>query len=139
MNHRVYNIWRRRWLMRLAFFVALAIIFQSARHAPAENEKAVLPARPHWSASRVIGSPEPPPPYTVEPVFTQIKWKNPVFAIREPDSERLIVIQWPEAIAAPPEVNSRGNDKPQPLRFTPARVLRVLDRPGDQSSEPFLE
>src|SRR6185369_16016756 len=34
---------------------------------------------------------------------------------------------------------SQGNDKNQSPRFAPARMTRVLDRPDDQRSEPFLE
>ncbi len=88
----------------------------------------------------MLGSPEPPPPYTVEPVFTQIAWKNPVFAIREPGSEWLIVVEWPQPIAASAESDSPdGNDKRQQPRFAPARAVRVLDRAGDERTEPFLE
>ena len=91
--------------MQLRVVATLSIIFQFANRAPAENEKATLSERPPWTASRVFGSPEPPPPYTVEPVFNEVKWKNPVFAIREPGSEWLIVVEWPQAITTPAESN----------------------------------
>src|SRR5215217_1468714 len=139
MNQCLCYMWPRCWFNRLGFLVALSTILPSATQAAAENQKSALPERPHWTVSRVVGSPEPPPPYTVEPVFTHIKWKNPVFAIREPESEWLIVIEWPQTIAAPVEANSQANDKHQLPRFTPARVVRVLDRVGDQPSQPFLE
>ncbi len=62
--------------MRLGVFVALVAIFQLAGQTLGENVKTVLRERPRWIESRVVGSPEPLPPYTVEPVFTQIAWKN---------------------------------------------------------------
>ncbi len=129
----------RHRFMRLENLVALVAIFQSAGQALGENEKAVLTPRPSWTTSRVIGSPEPPPPYTVDPVFTQIAWKNPVFAIREPGSEWLIIIEWPQQLADPAEPSSQAGGKKPPPRFAPARARRVLDRAGDERSAPFLE
>ncbi len=42
-----------------------------------------------WLSSRVIGSPEPPPPYQVERVFPQVKFKDPVDLCAAPGSDRL--------------------------------------------------
>ena len=39
----------------------------------------------------------------------------------------------------PAEPNDQAGDKKPPPRFAPARAVRVLDRAGDQRSEPFLE
>src|SRR5688572_3325607 len=34
-----------------------------------------------WTTSRVVGSPDPPLPYTVEKTFTNIQWQQPLFII----------------------------------------------------------
>ena len=122
--------------MQRGVLVSAFVIFQSSAAAFGENEKSVLRERPPWTESRVLGSPEPPPPYTVDRVFTKTAWKNPVFAIREPLSDWMIVVEWPQAIAEP---GKPGGDKKPGPRFAPARAMRVLDRAGDERSEPFLE
>src|SRR5207253_1895066 len=103
------------------------------------DEKAALSPRPAWTTSRVIGSPDPPPPYTIEPLFTEIAWKNPVFAIREPGTEWLIVIEWPQQLPEPADPKNQAADKKPPPRFAPMRATRVLDRTGEKRSEPFME
>src|SRR5262245_578405 len=112
-------------------------LFQSTCQVLGESENADLSPRPPWTESRVIGSPEPPPPYTVEPVFAQIGWKNPIFAIREPRTDWMIVVEWPQPNTQSPQP-TKSNDQQQPQsQFAPARALRVLDRAGEERTEPF--
>src|SRR4051812_12176926 len=126
--------------MRLEIrFALVAIFFHSAGQALGENETALLTPRPPWTTSRVIGSPEPPPSYAVEPIFTQTAWKNPVFAIREPGSEWLIIVEWPQQTADAAAPNGQAGEKTPSSRFAPARAIRVLDRAGDERTVPFLE
>jgi uncharacterized repeat protein (TIGR03806 family) len=139
MNRRHDNPRPDPCFTRLGFLVALVAMFQLAGRALGENKKTALSPRPSWATSRVVGSPEPPPPYTVDPAFTHIAWKNPIFVIREPGDEWLVVVEWPQQITAPTEPKSQGNDKNQSPRFAPARVVRLLDRAGDERSEPFME
>ena len=75
-------------------------------------------ARPAWSSSRVVGSPEPPPPAQVERVFPRITFSSPVELIHDP----VLPLWW---IA---QVNGQmftladsGN---------PTNATRVLDFPG---------
>src|SRR4051794_33922736 len=96
--------------MQFVILLAAFAVLQSGILALGENENVAVAPRPSWTGSRVVGSPEAPPPYTVEPVFTHIKWKNPVFAIREPDSEWLIVIEWPQQMAESAERKSLGGE-----------------------------
>ena len=44
-----------------------------------------------WTTSRVVGSPDPPPPYKLERVYPQIKFDQPLYLIAEPTSDRIIV------------------------------------------------
>src|SRR5436309_3484023 len=45
-----------------------------------------------WTTSRLIGSPDPPLPYTVEKTFTNIHWEQPIFITAEPGTDRLFVV-----------------------------------------------
>jgi glucose/arabinose dehydrogenase len=58
------------------------------------------PARPYgldrrvaWTTSRVIGSPDPPPPYRTRRVFDRLKFDRPVYLSHEPNTDRLLVVE----------------------------------------------
>src|SRR6185503_8319391 len=68
----------------------------------------------------VAGSPEPPLPFTVEKTFTNIQWKAPIFVAREPDTDRLLVVE-------------AGGEKERP-----SRILRVRDNATTDHAETFL-
>ena len=56
----------------------------------AEEKPFGLDRRVEWTASRVIGSPEPPLPYTVEAVLTNVPLKSPLYASAEPGTPNLL-------------------------------------------------
>jgi len=87
----------------------------------AEEKPYGLDRRIPWTTSRVVGSPEPPLPFTVEKTFTNIKWRAPIFVTPEPGTERLLVVQ-------------AGGEKDRP-----SRVLSVPDNPSADQVETFLE
>jgi uncharacterized repeat protein (TIGR03806 family) len=74
-----------------------------------------------WTTSRVVGSPEPPLPYTTEKTFANIQWQAPIFLTPEPESDRLLVV-------------SANDDKGRP-----SRILRVAGDPKADQTETFLE
>ena len=41
--------------------------------------------RPVWTASKITGSPEPPPPLRAEPAFPKLNFKAPVAVVPFPD------------------------------------------------------
>jgi putative heme-binding domain-containing protein len=47
--------------------------------------------RAPWTTSRVVGSPDPPPPYKVVRAFPNLKFEHPLLIARYPGSNRLIV------------------------------------------------
>jgi putative heme-binding domain-containing protein len=49
------------------------------------------PARATWTSSRVVGSPDPPPPFKVVPAFARLKFDKPLLLARCPGSGRLFV------------------------------------------------
>jgi len=74
-----------------------------------------------WTSSNVIGSPDAPLPYTVEATFTNITWTAPIFAVAEPGSDRLLIIE-------------KGGEKDHP-----SRLLSVRDDPATEQVETLLE
>src|SRR5579884_317740 len=49
------------------------------------------PVRIPWTGSRIVGSPDPPPPFKVVRAFPQLKFEHPLLMARYPGSDRLLV------------------------------------------------
>lgn len=61
--------------------------------APAADEKPFgLTKRIPWTTSKVIGSPEPPPPYRVRRTFPNLKVVYPIAIAHEPGTEDLLLV-----------------------------------------------
>src|SRR5947199_10472094 len=73
-----------------------------------------------WTTSRLIGSPDPLLPYTVEKTFTNLKWEQPIFITAEPETDRLFVVQ-------------QGGETNRP-----SRILELRDVPNADHVETFL-
>ncbi|MBI3852587.1 MAG: PQQ-dependent sugar dehydrogenase [Verrucomicrobia bacterium] len=101
-------------------FFAIWLMFGWPLLHAADEPPFGLDHRIPWTTSRVIGSPEPPLPYTVEKTFTNIQWQQPIFITAESGTDRLFVIQQ----------NGETN--------RPARVLRLRDDPNTAQVETFL-
>ncbi len=106
-------------LIFVFFVTALAVVSFDVLHA-ADEPPFGLDRRIPWKTSRVIGSPEPPLPYTVEKTFTNIKWQQPIFITPEPGTDGLFVIQ-------------QGGEKDKPTR-----ILKLRDDPKTDHTETFL-
>ncbi|MEI4878568.1 hypothetical protein, partial [Klebsiella pneumoniae] len=50
-------------------------------------------ARPPWTTSRVHGSPDDPPPYTMERSFPKLRFEMPVDLVEVPGSDLLAVAE----------------------------------------------
>jgi putative heme-binding domain-containing protein len=68
------------WLVASAAATA-----QSKQGGPAQ------PKRVPWTTSRVVGSPDPPPPFKVVRAFPNLKFKQPLLMARCPGSDRFVV------------------------------------------------
>lgn len=73
------------WLWAVWLWLGQAIVAQ-------EDEPFGLAKRERWVNTRLVGTPEPPPPYTVEPVYTNLAWHAPMFIAPEPGSNRLFAM-----------------------------------------------
>ena len=59
----------------------------------AESKPFGIEKRTLWTTSRVIGSPEPPPPYTTEIAFPKLRFDHAVDLVSAPGSDRLFVAE----------------------------------------------
>ncbi len=59
---------------------------------PAEKPYGI-PKRTPWTASRIRGTPEPPPPYRLEPAFPKLKFKDPLDLTMAPGMDRFFVVE----------------------------------------------
>src|SRR5262249_12364676 len=53
----------------------------------AEDRSSRIP----WTSSKIAGTPEPPPPYAVEPAFPNLKFRFPVVLVPAKGTDRLFV------------------------------------------------
>jgi glucose/arabinose dehydrogenase len=72
------------------------------------------------TTSRVVGSPDPPPPYRVQRVYPNLKLNFPVAVVRQPGSNLLWVIT-------------------QPQPYAPTTVRRFKDDPPTDKTEKLLD
>ncbi|MFN0195575.1 MAG: PQQ-dependent sugar dehydrogenase [Planctomycetaceae bacterium] len=70
-----------------------------------------LQKRMPWTTSRIVGSPEPPPPYTVERIYPALTFKNPVFIAQEPGTDRILVAELDGNIFAFSKTNPVAESK----------------------------
>ncbi len=72
------------------------------------------------TTSRVVGSPEPPPPYRARCVYPKLKLSFPVAVAHQPDSNLLLLIT-------------------QSRPYAPTTILRIPDDPNTEKAEKLLE
>ena len=59
-----------------------------------DSPVAAPPARGNWDTSRVVGTPEPPPPFRGQRAFAKLKFQRPLFLIQEPvEPRRMLVVE----------------------------------------------
>ena len=75
---------------RLSLAVLALPVILAAWHASSAAEP-VKSLRTPWTTSRVVGSPDPPPPYKVVRAFPNLKFEHPLLMARCPGSDRLFV------------------------------------------------
>lgn len=112
------------FLPRRSVAVALFVIAGFAARLYAEDDRPspeAAPSRVLWHNTQLTGSPEPPPPYTVERTFEKIEWKAPLYLAPAPGSDDLVVVL-------------QGGEAERP-----AKIVRVADDPATETVEPVLE
>jgi glucose/arabinose dehydrogenase len=85
----------------------------------AEDAEGSRSGRMPWTTSRVVGSPDPPPPFKVVHVFPNLKFEHPLLIARVPGSDRFVVGEQAGILF------SFDGDRPD------ARAERFLDLPRE--------
>jgi uncharacterized repeat protein (TIGR03806 family) len=92
------------------------------RFAPPSGPKPYgMDSRLQWTRSHLVGYPEPPPPYHIEPAFPRLKIFQPVFVAEDPGTDDLLVIQH------------LGN------WIGPAKIIRIRNDPTTDSSQTIYD
>jgi len=73
-------------MKRIVPVAAMALALAAA--LPAQQERRVP-----WTASKITGSPEPPPPYRLDRVFPKLKFDHPLEIVPVPGTSRIAVIE----------------------------------------------
>ena len=75
-------------------WTAVAVVCLLGGGVASGAEAAESPAaRVPWTTSRVVGTPEPPPPYGIEPVFPSLRFDHPTDLVPIPGTRRLLVAE----------------------------------------------
>lgn len=97
-----------------------------------------LRARTVWTTSRVVGSPEPPPPYDVARVFPQWTFDHPVFIAEEPGTSRILVAELGGKIYACDKNAPAAESKSLFLEF-PREIFAFSLHPGyERNGQVFV-
>jgi putative heme-binding domain-containing protein len=89
---------RQRWFLAasalLLIIAAGCLVWSSfalAQRSVHQQSKPAKSVRIPWTGSRIVGSPDPPPPFKVVRAFPNLKFEHPLLMVRYPGSDRLIV------------------------------------------------
>lgn len=85
-SRSVDDLIARAGVLRFVTVCLLLVVFTGAATAD-------QPSRIKWITSRIQGTPDPPLPYTIEPVFTDVTLNSPTEMIRVPGTDRWIVTE----------------------------------------------
>jgi putative heme-binding domain-containing protein len=105
--------------LRLAALVLM--VFAAA--ADVQSADMTIPSRKPWTTSRVIGSPDPPPPYRAIDAFPNLRFTKPVHITHAPGNDRLFLCEENGKIFSFP---NRPDVKQPDLFFDPAVELKNL-------------
>jgi putative heme-binding domain-containing protein len=90
---------------------ATAVVLAAAALAIAWLELPAAAAPVPWTASRVKGTPEPPPPYRTRKVYEHVRFASATSLAFAPGSDRVFVTeQWGKAYSLPPDRDCRKPD-----------------------------
>jgi uncharacterized repeat protein (TIGR03806 family) len=103
---------RPAFLLAGLFFTA-SIFIESDTRADDVSSPFGIKARVPWTTSCVVGTPDPPLPYTVKRAFPQLTFKNPVYIAQEPGTDRIFVAELAGQIYA----FSKSNPNPDAMEL----------------------
>ena len=80
--------------MRHALIASLVFLVASTSFALGADRPFGIESRTPWTTSKLVGSPEPAPPFRLVRVLPRITFDKPVHVIVEPGRDRLLVVQY---------------------------------------------
>ncbi len=116
----------------MAIFLAAAYFLSICRPGAGEPNPFGIERRELWTTSRVIGSPEPPPPYATELAFPKLQFDHAVDLVPAPGSDRLFVAEHQSGHIYSFH-NKREIEKPDlflDLRFDGREIWSLAFHPG---------
>ncbi|HEV3447607.1 MAG TPA: hypothetical protein VG099_23425, partial [Gemmataceae bacterium] len=116
-----------RNLMLFVAAVAGVLLMVLACHRSAAKPGGPPTGRPYglqkrlpWTTSRIVGSPDPLPPFRVERAFRNLKLNYPIAVAHQPGSDRLLLITATQS-------------------YGPVKIERIVDDPKTNKVETLLE
>lgn len=92
-NHTGENALNNSGIDRVLVIWFLCTVHLTTGTAVAEERPFGIDQRVPWSTSKLIGTPEPPPPYQLERVFPQLTFNRPVELLSVPGTDRMLVVE----------------------------------------------
>ena len=80
-----------------------------------------------WTASRVTGSPEPPPPYRTQRVWSELTFENPVELLAMPGTDQMVLLELSGRVYAFPDDTGAAE---RTLIFDPVAVPAIRQAYG---------
>src|SRR5690242_5660587 len=89
----------RRWSRACLIILAVTAVCSGESLGEDGGRSSRVP----WTASKLVGTPEPPSPYTVEPAFPRLKPRFPVALVRAGGTVRLFLAELQGRISSFPD------------------------------------
>jgi putative heme-binding domain-containing protein len=113
--------------MPLPRLVVCGLASVAAGLAWAARPDAPPAGRKPWTASRVVGRPEPPPKYRAAVAFPNLKFDHPLLVTHVPGTDRLTVGEQGGKLFTFP---NRPDARAEPFADLPRELKRIHDHPG---------
>lgn len=120
--------WARCLFGGLAILIVLNSLIPRVVAATNESKPHGLERRSLWTTSRVVGTPEPPPPFTTRSFRPELTLKNPVFVLAEPGTSNLVVVLQGGEADRPSRVVRVGEVRKEGEPQTTTALLEIAGR-----------
>ena len=113
----------QRTLHLIAAYTFYSALPCAMLHAIAGDDSGDAPygieIRRAWTGSRVTGSPEPPPPYRTQRVWSELTFENPVELLAMPGTDQMVMLELSGRVYAFPDDTGAAERR---LIFDPVAV-----------------
>jgi putative heme-binding domain-containing protein len=121
----------RRSPTLLALLFAVGAVPWSGPPADEKGDTAQAGRKP-WTTSRVVGSPDPPPPFQVVRVRPELKFDHPLLIVRYPEGNRMVVGEQAGALWS---FVDGPDSKAEPFLDLPKELKTLHTLPGAKAIE----